>query len=99
MQVYIASAYKSLTGLKKNMINAVAKGWPKEKQGLKHYSVSSHTLFTGSGKTMKDKCFESIQNIKAAITVQLRILMKVDFQNWFRTAQQGWHKYIPSKEE
>jgi len=38
--------------------------------------------------TMKGKCFELIQDIEAATTVQLKTLTKEDFQNCFRKWQE-----------
>ena len=46
--------------------------------------------------TMKGKCFESIQDIDAATTVQLKTLTKEDFQNCFRKWQERWDKCVRS---
>jgi len=49
--------------------------------------------------TMKGKCFESIQDIEAATTVQLKTLTKEDFQNCFRKWQERWDKCVQSEGE
>jgi len=46
--------------------------------------------------TMKGKCFESIQDIEAATTGQLKTLTKEDFQNCFRKWQERWDKCVRS---
>ena len=48
---------------------------------------------------MKDKRFESIQDVKAATTAQLKTLTKEDFQNSFRKWQEQWDKCFRSKGE
>jgi hypothetical protein len=44
--------------------------------------------------TMKCKRFESIQDIEAATTAQLKTLTKEDFQNCFRKWQERWDKCV-----
>ena len=44
--------------------------------------------------TMKGKCFESIQDIEAATTAQLRTLMKEDLLNCFGKWQEWWDKCV-----
>jgi len=44
--------------------------------------------------TMKGKRFESIQDIEAATTAQLKTLTKEDFQNSFRKWQERWDKCV-----
>jgi len=44
--------------------------------------------------TMKGKCFESIQDIEAATTAQLKTLTKENFQNCFRKWQERWDKCV-----
>ena len=56
-------------------------------------------LFSKVKMTMKDKCFESIQDIKAATTAQLKTLTKEDFQNCFRKWQERWDKCVQSEGE
>jgi len=56
-------------------------------------------LFPRVKKTMKGKRFESVQDIEAATTAQLKILMKEDFQNCFRKWQEQWHKCVRSEGE
>jgi len=56
-------------------------------------------LFPKVKMTMKGKRFELIQGIKAATTVQLKILAKEDFQNCFRKWQERWDKCVRSKGE
>ena len=46
--------------------------------------------------TMKGKSFESIQDIEAATTAQLKTLTKEDFQNCFRKWQERWDKCVQS---
>jgi len=48
---------------------------------------------------MKGKRFESIQDIEAATTAQLKILTKEDFQNCFRKWQERWDKHVQSERE
>jgi len=45
-------------------------------------------LFPKVNMTMKDKRFESIQDIEAATTAQLKTLTKEEFQNCFRKSQE-----------
>jgi hypothetical protein len=72
--------------------------------------VSSSTLFTDLARcdfwlfpkakiTIKGKCFESIQDIEAAMTAQLKTLTKKDFQNCFRKWQERWDKCVRSEGE
>jgi len=49
--------------------------------------------------TMKGKCFESIQDIEAATTAQLKTLMKEDFKKCFRKWQERWDQCVRSKGE
>jgi len=56
-------------------------------------------LFPKVKMTMKGKCFESFQDIKAATTAQLETLTKEDFQNCFRKWQERWYKCVRSKGE
>jgi hypothetical protein len=49
--------------------------------------------------TMKSKRFESIQDIEAATTTQLKTLTKEDFQNCCRKWQERWDKCVRSKGE
>jgi len=51
-------------------------------------------LFPKVKMTMKGKCFESIRDIEAATTVQLKTLTKEDFQNCFRKWQERWDKCV-----
>jgi len=51
-------------------------------------------LFPKVKMTMKGKRFESIQDIEAAMTPQLKTLTKEDFQNCFRRWQERWDKCI-----
>jgi len=51
-------------------------------------------LFPKVKMTMKGKRFESIQDIKAATTAQLKTLTKEDFQNCFRKWQERWDKCV-----
>ena len=44
--------------------------------------------------TVKGKRFESIQDIEAATTAQLKTLMKEDFQNCIRKWQEQWDKCV-----
>ena len=46
---------------------------------------------------MKGKRFESIQDIEAATTAQLKTLTKEDFQNCFRKWQGRWDKCVRSE--
>ena len=48
---------------------------------------------------MKGKGFESIQDIEAAMTVQLKTLTKEDFQNCFRKWQERWDTCVRSEGE
>ena len=54
-------------------------------------------LFPTVKMTVKGKCFESIQDIEAATTAQLKTLMKEDFQNCFRRWQERWDKCVRSE--
>ncbi|KAF6288370.1 hypothetical protein mRhiFer1_009105 [Rhinolophus ferrumequinum] len=54
-------------------------------------------LFPKIKTTMKGKYFESIQDIEAAMTVQIKTLTKEDFQNCFRKWQEQWDKCVSSK--
>ena len=54
-------------------------------------------LFPKVKMTMKGKRFESIQDIEAAMTAQLKTLTKEDLQNCFRKWQEQWDKCIQSK--
>jgi len=49
--------------------------------------------------TKESKCFESLQDIEAAMTVQLNTLTKEDFQNCFRKWQERWDKCVRSEGE
>jgi histone-lysine N-methyltransferase SETMAR len=49
--------------------------------------------------TMKGKCFESIQDIEAATTAQLKTLTEEDFQNCFRNRQERGDKCVRSDRE
>jgi len=51
-------------------------------------------LFPKVKMTMKGKRFESIQDIEAATTVQLKTFTKQDFQNCFRKWQERWDKCV-----
>jgi len=51
-------------------------------------------LFPKFQMTMKGKRFESIQDIEAATTAQLKPLKKEDFQNCFRKWQERWDKWF-----
>jgi len=51
-------------------------------------------LFPKVKITMKGKRFESIQDIEAAMTAQLKTLTKVDFQNCIRKWQERWVKCV-----
>jgi len=53
-------------------------------------------LFPKVKMTMKGKRFESIQDIEAARTAQLKTLTKEDFQNCFRKWQERWDKCVRS---
>ena len=54
-------------------------------------------LFPKVKMTMKGKRFESIQDIEAATTAQLKTLKKEDFQNCFRKWQEQWDKCVRSE--
>jgi len=55
-------------------------------------------LFPKVKMTMKGKSFESIQDIEAATTSQLKTLTKEDFQNCcFRKWQERWNKCVRSE--
>ena len=54
-------------------------------------------LFPKVKMTMKGKRFESIQDIEAATTVQLKTLTKQDFHNCFREWQERWEKCVRSE--
>ena len=56
-------------------------------------------LFSKVKMTMKGKCFESIQDIETATTVQLKTLTKEDFQNCFRKWQERWDKCVRGEGE
>jgi len=56
-------------------------------------------LFPKVKMTMKGKRFESIQDIEAATTAQLKTLTKEDFQNCFRKWQERWDKCVRSEGE
>ena len=56
-------------------------------------------LFPKVKMTMNGKHFESIQDVEAATTVQLKTLMKEDFQNCFRNWQERWDKCVRSEGE
>ena len=56
-------------------------------------------LFPKVKITMKGKRFESIQDIEAATTAQLKTLTKKDFQNCFRKWQERWDKCVRSEGE
>jgi hypothetical protein len=47
-----------------------------------------------SKMTIKGKHFESIQDIEAAITAQLKTIMEEDFQNCFRKWQEQWDECV-----
>jgi hypothetical protein len=49
--------------------------------------------------TVKGKRFESIQDIEAATTAQLKTLTKEYFQNCSRTWQERWDKCVRSEGE
>ena len=53
-------------------------------------------LFPRIKMTVKGKRFESIQDIEAATTAQLKTLTKEDFQNCFRKWQERWDKCVRS---
>ena len=54
-------------------------------------------LFPKVKMTMKGKSFESIQDIEAAMTAQLKTLTKEDFQYCFRKWQERWDKCVRSE--
>jgi len=54
-------------------------------------------LFPKVKMTKKGKRFESIQDIEAATTAQLKTLTKEDFQNCFRKWQERWDKRVRSE--
>jgi hypothetical protein len=56
-------------------------------------------LFTKVKMTIKGKHFELIQAIEAATTVQLKTIMKQDFQYYFRKLQEQWDKCAQSEGE
>ena len=56
-------------------------------------------LFSKVKMTMKGRRFESIQDIKAATTAQLKTLTKEDFQDCFRKWQERWGKCDRSEGE
>lgn len=70
----------SLQGTTKNMANTTAKCHPMEKETCENIRIYSSTglgtmqllAFPQSQKTMKSKYYESIQDIKGALTVQLK---------------------------
>jgi len=49
--------------------------------------------------TVKSKRSKLIQDIEAVTTVQLKALMKGDFQNCFRKWQERWDKCVRSEGE
>jgi len=51
-------------------------------------------LFPKVKMTIKGTRFESIQDIEAAMTVQLKTLTKEDFQNCFRKWREQWNKCV-----
>jgi len=53
-------------------------------------------LFPKVKMTLKGKGFESIQDIEAATTAQLKTFTKEDFQNCFRKWQERWDKCVRS---
>jgi len=54
-------------------------------------------LFPKVKMTMKGKRSESIQDIKAATTAQLKALTKEDFHNCFRKWQERWDNCVRSE--
>jgi len=56
-------------------------------------------LFLKVKMTMKGKHFESIQDIEAATTAQLRTITKEDFQNCFRKSHERWNICVRNKGE
>lgn len=42
-------------------------------------------------------CFESVQDTEVATTLQLKMLMKENFQNCFSKWQEWWDKYLQSE--
>src|SRR5215469_4391510 len=54
-------------------------------------------LFPKVKMSMKGKRFESIQDIEAAMSAQLKTLTKEDFQNCFRKWQERWDKCVRSE--
>jgi hypothetical protein len=54
-------------------------------------------LFPKVKMTMKGKRFESIQDLEAALTQQLKTLTKQDFQNCFRKWQERLDKCVRSE--
>ena len=54
-------------------------------------------LFPKVKMSMKGKRFESIQDIKAAKTAQLKTLTKEDFQNCFRKWQGRWDSVFEAR--
>jgi len=54
-------------------------------------------IFPKVKMAMKGKRFESIQDIEAATTAQLKTLTKEDFQNCFRKWQERWDKCVRSE--
>jgi transposase len=54
-------------------------------------------LFPKVKMTIKDKRFESIQDMEVATTVQLKTLTKEVFQNCFRKWQERWDKCVRSE--
>jgi len=55
-------------------------------------------LFPKVKMTMKGKHFQSIQDIEAATTAQLKTLTKDDFQNWFIKWEERWDNCVRSGE-
>ena len=56
-------------------------------------------LFPKVKMNLNGKCFESIQDIEAATTAQLKTLMKEDVENCFRKWQERWEKCVRSEGE
>ena len=56
-------------------------------------------LFPKVKMTMKGKRFESIQDIEAATTAQLKTLTKENFHDCFRKWQERWDKCVRSEGE
>ena len=56
-------------------------------------------LFLKVKMTMKGKSFDSIQDIEAATTAQLKTLTKEDFQNCCSKWQERWDKCVRGEGE